>query len=130
MKEWLKILLKAAGIYNILWGAWVICMPAHFFTLIQQPVPDYLFIWQALGMVVGVYGLGYYIASYDPVRDRTLILVGFLGKLFGPPGAIFYILKGDIPLAFLWLNVFNDFIWLIPFGMILWEAYGLKSKKL
>ncbi|MBC7452053.1 MAG: alkyl hydroperoxide reductase [Cytophagales bacterium] len=98
-------------------------LPAQFFALIDMDIPNYIFIWQALGMVVGVYGIGYYLASYDYIKDRNLILVGFLGKLFGPVGTIMYILKGELPAMFLWLNVFNDIIWLIPFGIMLCQAY-------
>ena len=123
MNKTLSLTLKAAGIYNMLWGIWIVFFPSQFFYLIHMKPPEYVFIWQALGMVVGVYGVGYYIASYDYIKERTLILVGFLGKLFGPVGTVMYILKGQLTVSFLLLNVFNDIIWLIPFGIMLYQAY-------
>jgi hypothetical protein len=41
-------------------------------------------IWQCLGMVIGVYGVGYFIASRDPVRHWPIVFVGLLGKIFWP----------------------------------------------
>ena len=43
--------------------------------------PVHATIWQGMGMVIGVYGLGYQ-ASYDPVRHWPIVAVGFLGKIF------------------------------------------------
>ena len=37
-------------------------------------------------MIVGVYGIGYAIASTDPLRHWPIVLVNSLGKIFGPIG--------------------------------------------
>jgi small multidrug resistance pump len=120
---WMKYILQAAGIYNILWGAWILALPFAFFDLCTLPRPNYPEIWQSVGMIVGVYGLGYYIAAYNPYRHWPIILVGFLGKLFGPIGAAHYALQGKMQWKFLYVNLTNDVIWLIPFGIILYKAY-------
>ena len=82
-------------------------------------------------MLVGVYGIAYYFASKDPVRYWPLIFVGFIGKLLGPPGAIYYICLGELTPSFLWVNVFNDLIWLFPFGWVLYHVWkgGLENIK-
>ena len=51
---------------------------------------------------IGVYGLGYWWASYNPMRHWPIVAVGFLGKLFGPLGFIFNYLKGDVPFEFIY----------------------------
>lgn len=121
--RWMKTVLQAAGIYNMLWGAWVVLFPNHFFDLVGLPRPNYATIWQSVGMIVGVYGLGYYIAAYDPVRHYPIVLVGFLGKLFGPIGLVMYAAQGLLPWAFGWVNLTNDVIWLVPFAIILYHAF-------
>lgn len=118
MQHW----LKAAALYNILWGAWVVLFPSHFFLLAGLSIPEYIHIWQGVGMIVGVYGVGYGIAAYNPYRHWPVLLVGFLGKLFGPVGIIYYVLRGEMSPAFLYINIANDIIWLIPFGIILYRA--------
>lgn len=118
MEQW----LKAAALYNLLWGAWVVFFPSHFFLLAGLPLPQYIHIWQGVGMIVGVYGIGYGIATYDPYRHWPIVLVGFLGKLFGPIGIIWFVLRGEMDPAFLYINITNDIIWLVPFGIMLYRA--------
>lgn len=72
-----------------------------------------------MGMVIGVYGLGYWWASTDPIRHWPIVAVGFLGKIFGPAGFIFNYLQGKVPAAFAWTLITNDLIWWIPFFLIL-----------
>ncbi|MEO1515824.1 MAG: alkyl hydroperoxide reductase [Bacteroidota bacterium] len=111
--------LKAAAVYNLLWGAWVVLFPQHFFLLTGMEMPTHLMIWQGMGMVIGVYGLGYWWASYDPVRHWPIVAVGFLGKIFGPIGFVFNFLQGIVPASFAYTLITNDFIWWIPFFLIL-----------
>ena len=41
-----------------------------------------------MGMIVGVYGIGYLIAARDPRTHWPIVLVGLLGKVFGPIGFV------------------------------------------
>jgi hypothetical protein len=70
-------------------------------------------------MIVGVYGLGYWIAARDPGQHWPIVLVGFLGKVFGPIGFIQAVMNGVFPFRFIWIIVFNDLIWWVPFFLIL-----------
>lgn len=115
--------LKAAAIYNLLWGAWVICFPNQFFELTGMQPINHAMIWQGMGMVIGVYGLGYWWASINPVKHWPIVAVGMLGKIFGPLGFIMNYLTGQAPGAFFWTLVTNDFIWWIPFGLILFHVH-------
>lgn len=119
----MTLTLRIAGIYNILWGAAVIVAPNLLFNLLDADPPRYPQLWQCVGMIVGVYGVGYWIAARDPFRHWPIILVGLLGKVFGPIGFVFSILTSDFPAAFAWTILPNDLIWWIPFGVILYRAF-------
>ena len=119
---WMKWMLIAAGFYNLTFGVFAIAFPAAMFRLIGMELPKYLELWQCIGMIVGVYGVGYLIAAFDPARHWPIVLVGFLGKLFGPIGMAWAISRGTLPLSFGLANVTNDLIWLIPFGLVLLYA--------
>lgn len=121
--SWMKPVLAVAGIYNIIWGAIVVLAPNLFFDLARVARPNYPELWQCAGMIVGLYGLGYWIASHDPMRHWLVVLVGFLGKVLGPIGMAKAIYEGRLPLVFAWVNVTNDVIWWIPFGMILYRTF-------
>lgn len=115
----MKPVLLSAGIYNMVWGALVIVLPHLFFDWVGMPRQQLPEIWQGVGMIVGVYGVGYAIAAFDPARHWPIVLVGFLGKVLGPIGVIDAVIRGRFPVPFLWINVFNDLIWLVPFTLIL-----------
>lgn len=115
--------LRAAGIYNLAWGALVIAFPLAPFRWAGMEPPNYVELWQCIGMIVGVYGVGYWIAARDPYRHWPIVLVGLLGKLFGPIGFLHAALTGKLPWAAGWVNVTNDLIWLVPFTVILRRAY-------
>lgn len=121
--HWMKWVLLSAAIYNLLWGAWTILLPDSFFTWVGIELPRYPQIWQCVGMIVGVYGIGYGIAAYDPVRHWPIVLVGFLGKIFGPIGFVQGLLTDTLPLKMGVINITNDVIWWIPFALILRHAY-------
>lgn len=126
---WARTWLRAAAIYNVLWGAAVVLFPNLLFTLCGMAPPNYPEIWQCVGMIVGVYGLGYWIAAEDSRRHWPIVLVGFLGKAFGPIGFAMSIAKGSLPPAFALTTVTNDLIWLIPFALILKDAYTSERSK-
>lgn len=118
--NWHKKTLQLAALYNIIWGAWVILFPQQFFQLTNMAEINHPMIWQGMGMVIGVYGLGYWWASSDPVRHWPIIAVGFLGKIFGPLGFIWNYFTGQASPEFGWTLITNDLIWWYPFAHILW----------
>jgi hypothetical protein len=121
--NWMLAVLKLAAIYNLLWGAWVVLFLNHFFELVGMEQPLHTMIWQGMGMVIGVYGIGYWWAAKDPLTHWPIVAVGFLGKIFGPLGFVMNYAAGDIPFGFFYTLITNDFIWWIPFLMILKKAY-------
>ena len=124
---WMGYVLVAAGVYNLLWGAVTIIFPNALFQLAEMEPPRYTQIWQCVGMIVGVYGVGYIAAAYAPARHWPIVLVGFLGKIFGPIGFTWYLIQGAFPVKFGLVIIFNDLIWWLPFGLILLHAYRAKE---
>ena len=120
----MKPLLRVAGIYNLLWGMAVILLPSPTMRLAGfDPEHAYPEMWQCIGMIVGVYGIGYWCAARNAYRHWPVVLVGFLGKTFGPIGAVQGIVTGKLPVSILWTNLFNDLIWWVPFALILLGAW-------
>lgn len=115
--------LLAAGVYNILWGAFAVLFPNTLFDWLGMARPNYPEFWQCIGMIVGVYGVGYAIAAFDPARHWPIVLVGLMGKIFGPLGMVQALWLGTLPWAFALNCVTNDLIWWIPFALILRHAW-------
>lgn len=121
--NWMSLTLRIAAIYNLIWGAWVVLFPQHFFELAGMEPINHEMVWQGMGMVIGVYGLGYWWAAQNPLIHWPIVLVGFLGKIFGPLGFFMNYFQGKVPFEFIYTLFTNDFIWWIPFFIILRKAY-------
>ena len=115
----MRTVMLLAAAYNLIWGAWVVLSPLSFFRLTGMEDPVHPMIWQGMGMVIGVYGLGYYWSSFNPVKHWPIVAVGFLGKILGPLGFLFNYANGAVPGAFAYTLITNDFIWWVPFALIL-----------
>ena len=121
--RWMYWALVLGAVYNLLWGAGVVLLPNSGFDLMGMERPLYPAIWQCVGMIVGVYGVGYWIAAYDPARHWPIVLVGLLGKIFGPIGFVWQaVILDNLPLSFGWFLIGNDLSWWVPFAMILLYA--------
>ena len=120
---WMRWILWAAAVYNLTWGAGVILFPTLPFEWVGMEPPNYPSLWQCIGMIVGVYGVGYGIAASDPLRHWPIVLVGLLGKVFGPVGFLWTAWRGELPWIAGLTIVTNDLVWWLPFGLIVWTAW-------
>jgi hypothetical protein len=114
-----------AAVYNTAFGVWAGFWPGSFFRLFDLAPPTYPAIWACLGMVIGVYGLGYAYAAWQLDRAWPFIAIGLLGKLLGPVGWVLTVSEGQWPMRTLTLLVFNDLLWWVPFGLFLLEGTRL-----
>jgi hypothetical protein len=119
----MRRVLIAAGLYNLAWGAWVGIFPAALFDALHMAQPNYPQLWQCIGMIVGVCGVGYLIAASNPARHWPIVLVGLLGKILGPLGMVHALWTGVFPWTFALNCLTNDLIWWIPFALILRHAW-------
>lgn len=123
--RWMRGWLLAAGVYNLVWGAAMVLAPIRTLKVLGvSPTSAELWpqLWACIGMIVGVYGVGYLIAARDPARHWPIVLVGLLGKIFGPIGFIDAAMKGLLPWSMGATILTNDLLWWIPFSMIIWHA--------
>lgn len=119
LPSWSHGVLLLAGLYNFLWGGLAVLVPQKFLGFFGLEPARYPEFWQCIGMIVGVYGIGYLIAATNPVKHWPIVLVGFLGKTFGPLGFAWSLYQQVFPPSFFWNIIFNDLIWWVPFLIIL-----------
>ncbi|MEM9020281.1 MAG: alkyl hydroperoxide reductase [Planctomycetota bacterium] len=128
--RWMRWTLYLAAGYNLFWGGWVVLFPNSGFDAMGMDRPLYPAIWQCVGMIVGVYGIGYAIAATHPARHWPIVLVGLLGKVFGPIGFVWQaVILDNLPLSFGYFLIFNDLVWWVPFVLILRHAYRAASQQ-
>jgi hypothetical protein len=108
---WASRWLIAVAVDNLGWGAFLVLSPATPFEWSDTVLPRNLSILQCVGMIVGVYGVGYAVALRDPLRHWPIVLVGLLGKILGPIGFAQAAAAGELPWRFDWTILTNDLIW-------------------
>lgn len=122
-QPWMRRVLIAAGIYNIIWGLLAVLSPQWTLSWLGlKSGPPVAQLWQCIGMIVGVYGIGYLIAAQDAYRHWPITLVGLLGKILGSVGFLYSMIAGTLPGSVGWTILSNDLIWWFPFAGILWGA--------
>jgi peroxiredoxin len=126
---WMQYVLALAAAYNLIWGAAAVLFPYALFRWAGMEQPSYPELWQCIGMIIAVYGVGYAVASMNPYRHWPIVLVGLLAKIFGPIGFLQAALHGRLPWRAGWLIVANDLIWWVPFSLILAASYGYFQDK-
>lgn len=118
-----RVAFTLAGIYNIGWGLFSAADPQWLFRFAGMPLANHPEIFACLAMVVGLYGILYLEVARRPERGWLLAAVGLAGKVLGPIGLGVLLLRGAWPPATFVLCLTNDFIWWIPFGLYLVDAW-------
>jgi hypothetical protein len=120
---------RAAAVYNLAWGAAVIAFPEPLSRLAGLDVTGVTPLVQVIGMMVGVYAIGYWLLGSDPLRYSGLIWVALAGKMLGPAGFLYYALAGTLPWKFGWTCVFNDIVWWPVFWSFALRYGGVTSRR-
>lgn len=120
---WFKAVLYIAGIYHILWGFSVIFFPFFWFDLGSLSHPNYTQLWQIVGLYEIIFGFGFLMAASNPLRHWRVVLMGFITKISVTVGFVYFYLRGEEPFVIFNMVLSNHIFWLIPFMIILYNAY-------
>jgi len=108
-----------AAFYNFAWGVLASLWPSLIFDVLGLPHPVPMAFFQCIGMMVGVYAIGYWLVAKDSIRYQGFVWIGLLGKVLGPIGLAMSASRGEMPWEFGWVCLFNDLIWWVPFTLFL-----------
>jgi hypothetical protein len=122
---WMPLTLRLAALYNLLYAVALSLWPAQIFDALHLPAtPDPMI--RCIGMMVGVYAFGYWIAAQDLRRYWPLVVVGLLGKTLGPLGFLHGALTGVFEWRSGFFVLFSDLIWWAPFWAM--TLYGIRHR--
>ena len=119
---WMKKVLLAAAIYHIGFAIWVNCWPHLWFDWLGIARPNHVMLWRGVGGVIGILGLGFLIATRNPVHHWPTVLIGFAKFTLGIIGFSSEIFYQEIPLRAAWILLVDDLIWWAPFAGILYAS--------
>ena len=130
LKPWMFYLLAFAGCYNLLVGLCLTVFYHEVFKNLGLPKPELMLFVQLSGILIGLFGVGYLLVALNPVRNRSLLLLGFLSKAIGTLLSIGHAIHGSVPWIFLILLFFSDIIYLPFFWIILRDLDRLADHEL
>src|SRR5262245_1999884 len=121
LTSWMKFVLRFVDVYNVLAGLHMVVMYHETYKMIGMDKPEkgMHFPIQLVGILVGLFGVGYYMVARNPVENRNILLLGFWSKFLGSCLGTFYVIRGLLPPTFVLLYFFSDIIYLPPFYVIL-----------
>ena len=125
-EPWMRRALLSAAIYNAVWAGLIIAAPDALFAWLELPPPSYAGLWRCVGLIVGLYGVGYAAAASNPIGHWPITLVGLLGKLLAPAAFVIAALRGELSWRFGATLLTTGMLWWLPFALILvaaWRAH-------
>ena len=127
LTSWMKFTLRFAAIFNLLAGLFMLVLYHECYKLLGITKPDFSFPIQLDGILVALFGLGYYLVAKNPVENRNLLLIGFLSKGLGSVLGLTYLFMGRFPLRFFPILFFADIIYLPLFAIIMRRLYAIAA---
>ena len=116
---WSSRALRLAAACDVLVGGLLVVAPGAPLSWAGLEPPALPEVWQALGLVVALHGLGHALAARQPVRHWPMILIGLLVKVLVPVGFAWAAARGRLPWEAGLLVLVYGPVWWVPFGLIL-----------
>jgi hypothetical protein len=125
LAPWMRYLLWFVGGYNILAGIGMMVFYHEGFRFLNVDKPTLMLPLQLVGVMVGLFGAGYWLVAWNPVENRNVLTLGFFSKFLGSILGVTYVAIGKLPAAFLPILFFADIVYLVPFLLIMRRLYAL-----
>ncbi len=120
---WMRGFLLLAGVYNLIWGIFIINLSDTFFLWLSgtQRATPALVYYQGWGVLL--FGFLYAASGIWIKKLWWVPGLGMISKLFGAWAVYAFIFDGDISRKFYFHLIMNDLVWVLPLGYIAYKAY-------
>ncbi len=129
LQPWMRYLLRFAGTFNLLAGAAMIFLCHEGYRMLGIPKPALFLPVQVMGILVGLFGVGYHLVAANPVENRNLLMLGFWSKALSSLAALYYVFVGKLPWSFVPMLFFSDIIYLPFFYIIFMRLYRIAAQQ-
>jgi hypothetical protein len=123
LAPWMRKLLWFVGGYNLLAGVGMIAFYHEGFKFLHVAKPELNLPVQLDGVLVGLFGVGYWLVAANPIENRNILMLGFWSKALGSVLGSYYCYVGKLPPIFMVVLFLSDIVYLPPFALILRRLY-------
>ena len=88
---WMTLLLRFAGVFNLLAGTGMVVFYHEGFKMLGVAKPALALPVQVMGILVGLFGVGYLLVAANPLENRNILLLGFWSKAISSAAALWYV---------------------------------------
>lgn len=127
LTPWMTCLLRFAGTFNLAAGLCMVLFYHEGYKMLGVPKPQLILPVQVMGILVGLFGVGYHLVAANPVENRNILMLGFWSKALSSIAAMAYVVAGKLPWGFVPVLFFSDVIYLPFFYVILRRLYRLAA---
>lgn len=114
-------LFSLAALVNLAVGIGMAVTPAEVAMQLGVGGPGGSYAIIMVGMMIGVFGIGYAIVARDPPRNRGIVWIGIIGKLGAAGLAAAQYAQGLIPQSTFMLGM-GDVVFAALFALFLWRG--------
>src|SRR5262245_5760035 len=129
LTTWMKFVLRFVALFKMGAGLFMLIGYHETYRIIGMPKPEISFPIQLVGILVGLFGVGYYLVARNPIENRNVLALGFWSKFLGSCLGTAYVLLGKLPPQFVAVYFFADVIYLPPFYLIMRRLYALARER-
>ena len=128
--SWMTYVLVSAAIFSFAVCFETMWKPGWMFRFAGLRLPGYPEIWQCVGLMSAISGIGYLAAASNPMYHWPIVLVGWLGNIAVPLWLLSRAAHGLLSWQFADGISAAGVIWWVPFGLILWRSYASHTASL
>ncbi len=114
----MRWLLRIAGVYNLLVGLNLLLFYHELFKFLGLAKPIPIMFVQLVGLLVGLFGVGYLLVARRPLENRNLLWLGLWSKALGCALSFYHVALGSLPPLYVPIVIFSDLVYLPPFYLI------------
>lgn len=124
--------LRLAAFTSLIFGTVITLSPKMLLSLLYANTEMEIMsfgLWHFYGIALASLGIGYFIASKSPANNWQFVLIGFFMKLFGSYLFIKGVITQEYEPLFGTVLLCGMLVWLIPFYLILEDAFSEHAKE-
>ena len=118
--HWLRrVLIVKAVLTVVVWGLPALLAPLSVLEILKVPIPAEAVYLRLFGGAVTAWGIAYWFAYRNPVRNTAIIKAGLVDNILPTVVILYFSVTGELTSVFMWLSGFLTAVFFVLFLILL-----------